>query len=213
MRPNHLRLRHVSNTNTKTSPHRTARHAATFARDLRWRGDVEVFRPSAVVRVDIHGCSSRVRSPASSCWDRLVGSPVRRSSARRRRARKSTGRAVGRRFDALRGGDAYGQRHYEGVHGDAMLKAHAATFLLTKAPPRVDPGGEILDDDVRNSDVAATILHWLGADYADLRGTPRGVGLERVPLPHAPLLDGVELRGNQRVASTACERPRTLARG
>ena len=94
-------------------------------------------------------------------------------------ARKSTGRAVGRRFDALRGGDAYGQRHYEGVHGDAQLKAHAATFLLTKAPPRVDPGGEILDDDVRNSDVAATILHWLGADYADLRGTPRGVGLER----------------------------------
>lgn len=92
-------------------------------------------------------------------------------------ARASMEQPVTQRFDALRGGDAYGQRQCEGVHGLASLRAHTNTVLLVRVPAHVDSGGEILDDDVRNSDVTPTLLHWFGAEYGDLQGKPRGVGL------------------------------------
>ena len=79
------------------------------------------------------------------------------------------------RFDGLRH-SAFGQKHYEGVHGLAELLAHRTTFLLVVAPPHVDLGGEIVDDDVRNSDVTPTLLKWFGADHADLPGRARGLG-------------------------------------
>ena len=96
-------------------------------------------------------------------------------------ARRSMDTATSERFDALRGGDAYGQRGMVGVHGLASLRAHTTTFLLVLVPPHVDPGGEILDDDVRNSDVAVTLCHWFGVEHEDLPGKARGVGLGKDP--------------------------------
>eukprot|EP00966_Prymnesium_polylepis_P026521 611967-Prymnesium_polylepis.1 len=86
-------------------------------------------------------------------------------------------RSVATQFDLLQDGQAYGQRKCEGVHGLTSLKAHTNTFLVVRAPADIDGGGEILDEDVKNSDVAVTLLSWFGAEHADLQGKPRGIGL------------------------------------
>ena len=87
-------------------------------------------------------------------------------------ARASMERPIATRFDRLRNGNAFGQRAVEGVHGMQELKAHTNTFLLVVVPPHIDKGGEILDDDVKNSDVTATLLEWFGAGAPAACGGP-----------------------------------------
>eukprot|EP00518_Triparma_eleuthera_P006479 CAMPEP_0182478458 /NCGR_PEP_ID=MMETSP1319-20130603/32528_1 /TAXON_ID=172717 /ORGANISM="Bolidomonas pacifica, Strain RCC208" /LENGTH=259 /DNA_ID=CAMNT_0024679799 /DNA_START=345 /DNA_END=1120 /DNA_ORIENTATION=- len=64
------------------------------------------------------------------------------------------------KFDAL-AEKGYGQELCEGVHGLRGVKQHRTTFLLTRVPPHVDPGGELIEDDgagtpVCNADVYFT---------------------------------------------------------
>ena len=90
-------------------------------------------------------------------------------------ARASMDRSVATQFDGLVD-NAFGQLECEGVHGLSNLPMHSQTFLLIKAPSYIDTGGEIVETDVKNSDITPTLLAWFGAEHADLAGKPRGIG-------------------------------------
>ncbi|GMI10021.1 hypothetical protein TrVE_jg4386 [Triparma verrucosa] len=89
------------------------------------------------------------------------------------------------RFDETDGGNAFGQRDCEGVHGLPGVKQHRNTFLLIRAPKYIDRGGEIIVDEdtdvgVTNIDVCKTMQQWFGiANDGDCGGVARGIGGRR----------------------------------